>query len=356
MRTSKLAGKAQTVLGLVDPDDLGISLPHEHLIMDHVSANFVEPEDSNDAIMARKSVCLETLHWIHHHHTQNIDNMQLLDEKEAIEEARIFKEVGGGTIVDVTNFGISRDAKALTRISRATGLHIIMGTGYYLAPCHPADMQAKSEDEIVGEIVKDINEGVDDTKIRAGIIGEIGASWPLHENEKKSIRAAVCAQKITGAPLNIHPGRANNKSALDIIEILDSVGADFSRTVISHIDVRVRDHSVRCQIGKLGCYLEYDAFGWEGLPPMSLYRGSDIDIPSDIQRIQEIMQLIDEGFIKQILISQDVCFKAWRVRYGGKGYAHISKYIIPVMLSKGMTQDQIDTIMIHNPKRMLTFV
>ncbi len=356
MAISKFAGKAQTVMGLVEPDDLGVSLPHEHLIMEHVSANFVKPEDPFGEAMSNKPVCLETLHWIHYHHAQNVDNMQLIDEQEAIEEVKMFKEAGGGTVVDVTNFGIGRDAKALTRISKATGLHIIMGTGYYLATCHPADMSAKSEDKIVQEIVRDINEGVDDTGIRAGIIGEIGASWPLHENERKSIRAAARAQQITGAPLGIHPGRANNKSALEIIEILNGVGTDFTRTVMSHIDVRVRDHSIRCQIGKLGCYLEYDTFGLEGLAPLSLYDGSDIDFPSDLQRIQEIMQLIDEGFIKQILISQDICYKTWRARYGGKGYSHISKYIVPAMLSKGMTQEQIDTIMIHNPKRILTFV
>ncbi len=356
MVISKFAGKAQTVMGLVEPDDLGVSLPHEHIIMEHVAANFVKPEDPFDEAMAYKPVCLETLHWIHYHHAQNVDNMQLIDEQEAIEEVKMFREAGGGTVVDVTNFGIGRDPNALTRISRAAGLHIIMGTGYYLAPCFPADMSAKSEDEIVQEIVRDVDEGVDGTGIRAGIIGEIGASWPLHENERKSLRAAARAQQVTGAPLGIHPGRANNKSALETIDILNGAGADFTRTVMSHIDVRVRDHSVRCQIGKLGCYLEYDTFGVEGLAPLSLYRGSDIDFPSDIQRIQEIMQLIDEGFIKQILISQDICYKSWRARYGGKGYAHILKYIVPAMLSKGMTQEQIDMIMIHNPKRLLTFV
>lgn len=355
MAISKFAGKVQTVLGLINPEDLGVTLPHEHLIMEHVTANFVEPTDPEDKVMAHTPVSMETLNWLRYHHSQNTDNMTLLDEKEAIDEAMEFQKAGGGAIVDVTNIGISRNPEALVRVSKATGLHIIMGGGYYLATSFPAGMSEKSEDEIVEEIVREVNIGVDNKEIRAGIIGEIGASWPLDKNEAKSIRASARAQQLTGAPLNIHPGRVNNKSALEVIEILDKAGANLNQTVISHIDARVRDHDVRRNIAKIGCYLEYDVFGWEGIPPASLYQGSAIDLPTDTQRIYEIMQLIEEGFLNQILVSHDVCFKTWRARYGGKGYAHISKYMVPLMLSKGIPQEQIDVIMIDNPKRMLTF-
>ena len=282
--------------------------------------------------------------------------MQLLDEQEAIDEAMLFKRAGGGTIVDVTNVGIGRDPKALARISIVTGLNIVMGSGYFLDGSHPKDMSAKTEEDIVQEIVRDVNEGVEGTGIRAGIIGEIGCTWPMTDNEKKSLRAAARAQQVTGTALNIHPGRKDNEAALEIVEILKNAGADMKHTVISHIDVRVRGHDARCQIAKAGCYLEYDAVGWDGLAPLSLYRGSAIDIPNDAQRIYEIMELIKEGYLKQILISQDICYKTWRVCYGGRGYAHISNYIVPLMLSKGMSQEQIDAILEENPKRILAFV
>jgi len=356
MSKSKFARKVQTVLGLVNPEDLGVTLPHEHLFIDHVSANFTEPSNASDKAMAHKLVNLETLHWLHYHTMENIDNMQLLDEQEAIDEAMLFKKAGGATIVDLSNVGAARNPKALARVSRATGINIIMGAGYYLSGSHPKDMSEKKDEEIVNEIVRDITEGVEDTQIRAGIIGEIGCSWPLLDNEKKSLLAAVRAQKLTGAPLNIHPGRKNNIAVLEIVKILENAGADLSRIVISHIDVRVRQHSARRELGKAGCYLEYDTFGWEGIAPLSLYRNSDIDIPNDTQRIYEILQLINEGFLNQILISQDICYKTRRARYGGKGYAHISNYIVPLMLSKGITDKQINTIMVKNPKNMLTFV
>ena len=356
MPVSKFAGKAMTVLGPIEGKELGVTLPHEHLIMEHATANYNEPEDENDRVKAHQPVSLELLHWLSYHRSQNVDNMNLLDEPEAIEEATSFKKAGGGTIVDVTNIGIHRSPEALVRVSRATGLNIIMGSGHYLATSHPADMTARSAEEITEEIVRDVNTGVGESGIRAGIIGEIGCSWPLMDNEKKAMQAAARAQRLTGAPLNIHPGRRNNEAVLEILEILSDADADLSRTVISHIDIRVRDHNVRCQVAKAGCYLEYDCFGWPGPAPTNLYKGAFISIPSDSGRAEEIRALIAEGYLNQILISHDVCHKYQRARYGGVGYDHISRYVMPLLVDAGITEEQVNTITVENPKRMLCFI
>jgi phosphotriesterase-related protein len=324
--------------------------------MEHVTANYNEPEDEVDKVMARKPVSQEIMHWLTYHRSQNMDNMHLMDEQEAIEEAMSFKKAGGGTIVDVTNIGIKRSPEALVRVSRATGLNVIMGSGHYLATSHPEDMSAKSEEEITEEIVRDVNSGVGNTGIQSGIIGEIGCSWPLVDNEKKAMRAAARAQRLTGAPLNIHPGRQNNDSVLEIVDILSKADADLSRTVISHVDIRVRDEKVRNQVAKAGCYLEYDCFGWPGPAPSNLYKGSFISIPSDSGRAEEIRALIEEGFLNQILISHDVCHKYQRARYGGVGYDHISRYVMPLMVDAGITEEQVKTITVENPKRMLCFI
>jgi phosphotriesterase-related protein len=156
--------------------------------------------------MAYHPVTLDILWWLRYHLFQNLDDMQLLDEQEAIDEILRFKYAGGSTIVEFSNIGLDRDPMALARISRVTGLNVIMGSGYYIAASHKPDMDAKTEEEITEEIVQDITEGVGTTKIRAGIIAEIGTSWPMTKNELKSLRAAARAQKITGAPLNVHPG------------------------------------------------------------------------------------------------------------------------------------------------------
>ena len=263
MPISKIAGKVLTVLGPIDGKELGVTLTHEHLTIDHVKANFTEPKDSADRELAYKPVSYEILHWLRYNRTENKDNLKLPEEKKIIAEAMYFKRAGGGTIVDVTNRGINRDPKALVRISKATGLNIVMGSGYYLATSHPADMDKKAEEEITQEIVRDVTEGVDNTGVKAGLIGEIGCVWPLKDNERKSLIAAAKAQQMTGAPVNIHPGR-KREAVFELVDIFKDAGGDLSRVVMSHVDVRVRSHEDRVKLAKTGCYLEYDNVGWEG--------------------------------------------------------------------------------------------
>ena len=102
--------------------------------------------------------------------------MQLMDQQLAINEAMFYKRAGGGTIVEVSNIGMSRDPLGLANIARATGLHIIMGSGYYMGQSHPEELTGMTDEEVAGGIIADIKEGVGNTGIRAGIIGEIGCS------------------------------------------------------------------------------------------------------------------------------------------------------------------------------------
>ena len=348
-----LVGKAQTVLGAIDVANLGITLPHEHLILDGKTI-VTEPDGASERGLANNPVSLETLSWLRYNPYASVDNMQLLDEQVAISEAMLYKQAGGNTIVDLTGRGIGRDPKALARISRATGLNVIMGSGYHASPSHPPDVASKSEEEITEEIVRDITVGIGDTGIRAGIIGEIGGSWPLLDVERKVMRAAARAQQRTGASLNIHPGR-KKECPFEILEVLDSAGADLSRVIMSHMDARIRSHKERCKLAKTGCVIEYDLFGYEGHFP-SYFTGDLLDLPNDTKRIYEILELIDEGYLNQVLISHDMCVKSRLVRYGGWGYAHISNYVVPMMLRRGMINEQINAIMVENPKRLLQFV
>ena len=354
MIKSELAGKAQTVLGVIDSKDLGITLTHEHLLIDGKFI-FTEPSGASERSLAYEKVDWSNLSWLRYHPYENLDNVRLLDEQEAIDEAILYKQAGGKTIVDVTVIGLGPDPRALARISRATGLNVVMGSGYYTAPCHGPEMSSKTEEEITKEIVRDITVGTGTNAIRAGIVGEIGCSWPLQDNERKVLRAAAQAQQRTGVSMSVHPGR-NRKAPFEIIEILGEAGADRSRVIMSHIDARIRDHSERCKLLKTGCVIEYDLWGWEGHFPSYWTAEDFLDIPNDTQRIYEVRQLIEEGYIDQILISHDICCKSRRVRYGGWGYSHILNYVVPMMLQRGTTWEQIDRIMVENPKRLLCFV
>jgi phosphotriesterase-related protein len=358
MAISALAGKVQTVLGPIDPEDLGITLCHEHLILD-TSAWFSMPPTASERGLAYQPVHMENLHWLHYHAANNLDNLRLLDEDLAINEALCFQRAGGSTIVDVTNIGLARDPLGLQRIARATGLRIIMGSGYYVEQGRPPEFASKSEEEIAEEIVRDITIGVGDTGVRSGIIGEIGCCDPLSEGDRKALRASARAQQRTGAPLIIHPGYPHSACSFEIIEVLRSAGADLTRVVLSHICHLPADVQTIAQLAETGCYLEYDIFG--RAPGIIIgsgqYRGQDfLEVPSDGQMIATIRQLIDQGYINQILISHDVCHKIRLHHYGGSGYDHILTYVVPLMRAKGMTERYIQTLLVENPKRLLPFI
>src|SRR4030095_9134694 len=174
----------------------------------------------------------------------------------------LFRRVGGQTVVDPTNVSLSRDPLALARISRATGLNIVMGAGYYVAAAHPPDMDDRSEDAIVHEMVREITGGGGDTRGRGRLIGETGNSGPWTENEKKVVRAAVEAQRQTGAPLMIHPGR-DQAAPMQILELIGKQGADLRRTIMCHIDRTISDEQHLFDLAATGVWLEYDLFGLE---------------------------------------------------------------------------------------------
>lgn len=254
-------------------------------------------------------------------------------------------------MVDVTIDNIGRDPDALCRVSQITGVNIIMGCGYYVGEIQPESYDRKSEEEICQEIVNDILVGVGNKRVKAGIIGEIGCSWPLPEREKRSLRASALAQQDTGAAITVHPGR-HEESPCQIIEILKEAGADLQRVIICHIDRTPFSLESRLKIADAGCTLEYDLFGWEGYYPLDL---AVAHMPNDVQRIKEIIEMRDHGYLKQIFISHDICYKTRRYTYGGHGYDHILENAVPVMLAWGLSRDHIDTIMQDNPRQMLSF-
>jgi phosphotriesterase-related protein len=180
-------------------------------------------------------------------------------------------------------------------------------------------------------------------------MGEIGCSWPLKEGEKKVLKAAGRAQKETGVPINIHPGW-NKRAPMEILEILSAEGANLNSVIMSHVDRTLLTHESRCEVAKTGCYLEYDAIGREGYFDLDFI----VDIPNDNYRANEILKLMDAGFQNRILLSCDVCTKDMCCTYGGHGYAHILRYFVPLLRKKGLTNDEINTLIIDNPRNALT--
>ncbi len=361
MANPEQKGKVQTVLGLIEPEDLGITLMHEHLFTDGTVSGyyFKEPENAGDRLLAHQPVSMENLWFIRYRMKDNLDNLVLLDEGTAIQEAMRYKLEGGSTIVDQTNIGLARDPQALARVSRATGLNIVMGCGYYVEESYPSKEHVtdSSVEKLGEEMVRDITVGVGTTRIRSGMIGELGCSWPLRDNERKVLQASAYAQKKTGVSINVHPGRAP-QAIIEIADVLAKASADLNRVVISHMDRCGYPLETRKQLLEAGCVLEYDVFGLEGYYPArsALMDGVLPDIPNDVGRIKEIKELIVMGYLGQITISHDIGMKMMLTRYGGWGYAHILRDVVPLMQVYGMTEEQIRSLLVETPRRLLTLV
>ena len=350
MGRHSMAGKVQTVLGTIEPRELGITLSHEHLLVD-LTRFPGDPEESIAPELYDQPLSLENLGYVSYYHVPNLDNARLDDVDTAIDEARLYVERGGKSMIDATCVGIGRDPEALAHISRETGLNVIMGASYYVEKAHPDDMDQRSEDDIVAEIVRDVTEGVDDTGIKSGIIGEVGCSWPLADNERKVLRASGRAQRITGAPLLIHPGR-DETAPMEIVDILREVGADIGHTIISHVERTVFQKDILRRLAETGCYLSWDQFGRE----ISYYwPNTKIDMPSDGTKIADVAWAVSEGFADQVMVAHDICYKTRLIKYGGHGYFYLLGHIVPRMLAKGVPQEAIDKMLVDNPAAALVF-
>lgn len=349
MAKSELSGLVQTVLGTVDPATLGMTTTHEHIFIDFVCM-YTPPTEASVKHLGEEPVSMENLGWVRYDPFRNIDNLELMDEETAIDEISIFRKVGGGTIVDATTIGIGRDPLALARVARSTGVNIVMGAGYYVDIVHPSDMDDKPEDDITQQIIDELTTGVGTTGVKAGIIGELGCSWPLTENERKVLRAGARAQQATGAGILIHPGR-NPAAPFEILDILVDAGADIGRVIMGHLDRTIFESEILLKLAKRGSMLEYDLFGWE----TSNYSLGSADIIHDGQRLDYVQLLIDAGHLMQIVLAQDVFCKSRTAKYGGYGYGHLIENIVPRMRKRGIPHEHIQQIMIENPARILTF-
>jgi phosphotriesterase-related protein len=339
---SDTAHKVQTVLGLIEPAELGRTMTHEHLLLDLAHPDLREAEG--------EPILLDNCGYFRRHSNVNPNNLRLSSETDAIDEVRRFKTAGGGTIVEASNVGLKRNPHGLRRISVASSVHIVMGSSYYVHDHHPSEVARMSEAELTQAIVRDITEGADDTRVKAGLIGEVGLTWPVHPDEARVLRASAKAQQHTGAPLMVHPGR-NPAAPMEAIRILESAGGDPRRTIMAHIDRTLFGQELMRDLARTGCYLEFDLFGQES----SYYPLAPIDMPNDAGRIDYLMHLMEAGYRDQLLVSQDICHKTSLVKFGGEGYAHILENVVPIMQRKGMTVGEMDTILLDNPARIMAF-
>lgn len=305
--------KIITVNGLIEANELGFTLSHEHLM-----SNFFSYQGSYDDILDEEKV----MAW----------------------ELEHYVKAGGRSLVDCTSIGLKRNPLAIQRIARATQTNVIMGTGWYRERVYPSYIYERSTNELAEFMVREIERGADGTQVRAGIIGEIGTEIEcITPAQERVFRAAARAQRRTGVSIWTHTTHFGSL-ALEQIALLQEEGVPAERIVISHLGDRFDCEFLR-PIAETGVYMSIDNVGYEGN-----------GYPDDEVRAKNIAFLVREGFVDQVMMSMDIGAKKFLLSYKGHGFAHLIESFIPRLKGRGVTEEQISIISVDNPARALALV
>lgn len=341
----------QTVLGPIRPQQLGVTLMHEHLVWKQdIYQKPIDPE-TPEGKLAFSKILPENMYKIRqynlHSHRQCAKQT---NQKEAAEEVMHLRTAGGNALVDCSCLGIDRDPLVEKYVSEKTGMHIIMSTGVYSKGSCP-EVETLNCDEKAELFIKELTEGVDGTGIKAGVIGEIGVSC-LDEYEQQSLAAAGRAQAATGAAIQIHqPGLW--KVGHEILDIVEENGGTLDKTVLCHCDPVCDDVQYLESLLRRGAVLSFDQFGMEAWLRFGGPQDRGIWLPRDIERVRTIARLCELGYSKQMVLSQDLCFQICYKKYGGGGYGHVLEDIVPMMHAEGIRERTIYHMLVENPARIL---
>ena len=340
MTLPEAPGQIRTVTGPLAPEDAGPTLLHEHVICDMRTLMRSGPD------AAGTTVTLATAAEVRWDPYSSADNYLLDDVAQAADELGFFARAGGRTIVDCTPSRY-RDPVALRDVARRSGVNIVMGGGHYLEKSHPPGLGDQPLERLAAEIIDEARDGVGDTGIRPGIIGEIGTGDPITDAEERVLRAMAWAQLETGLALTVHVhpwGRGGHR----VMDVLEAEGVPAERVILNHafVDVDQPDY-VEALLAR-GATCGYDMFGFDhALFRVGRYPPSDFDVATEVAR------LVAAGHAGQLILSQDVCVKTRLRAYGGWGYAHILEHVVPVLHELGVGDEHLEQVLVRNPARLL---
>jgi phosphotriesterase-related protein len=335
----------RTVLGAVAPSSLGVTSSHEHLWMDATPLLAVHgyrsaaPEATWDAAVAAEARWNPGIHP---------DNYRLTDAAVAVEELAGFTAAGGRTIVELTPPTLGRDVRRVAEIAALAGIHVVQGTGQYLAPVHaPWVAAATSDDELVERLLDEIRNGIDDSGIRPGILGEIGTSDPLAPAERRVLRAVAAAASASGLAISIHvhPWGHEGPAVLDDLTL---AGADPTRVILGHVTTAIDRPDDLRRLADRGATLGFDLFGFDH----SLI-GPGRWPPSDHDVVQVIADLARDGYADRIVLGQDIGVRTRLRCWGGWGYGHLLEHVVPLLRDAGVDDAAVDRMLVANPARLL---
>lgn len=311
-RVSSPAGRTpgivQTVLGPLDASKLGFTLTHEH-ICKNPSERF-----GGRANSVAKAV-------------------------DKLKEAR---DAGVKTIVDVTTFDAGRDIRFGQEVSRKSGMQIVACTGqHFLAP---ESYNVRTLEEITELFIREIEQGIDDTDIKAGVIKVAAGSNAMTPAEEKVFKAASRASKATGIPVATHTNSRQHGGEKQA-DIFEAEGLSPARVTLGHSN-DTDDMDYLTGLAKRGYTLGMDHAFWGMAPGATL--------PWQ-RRVECIKRLIDAGFVNQLFLSNDWVFGDLdRDKVNPDGLLYTTRKTIPYLKQIGVSQQAIHAITVENPKRFFS--
>lgn len=315
----------QTVLGTINPDELGICLPHEHVWCDQRLAPRADLFDVT--CFTDSYMCLN-----------NYDRM--------VSELVAYREAGGRAIVEVTCDGWGRDLDMLARLSEAAEIHIIATAGFYIEPCMPLYVADWSVEKLADHLTREIEEGVGPSRRRCGVLKSAIHRARVECLEAKGLKGVAMAQKKTGVAITTHTTGSRHQevpggtAGVEQLARLKAEGVNPKRLIVGHVDERP-DIDVLSALADEGCFIQFDVIGKEHWL-------------LDQTRAELIQALIERGYLEHLLLSQDRN-RDYEMQYSGNtGYCHIFESFLPRLRQSSVTDEQIQTMMVRNPARAFT--
>jgi phosphotriesterase-related protein len=311
--------QVETVRGQVEVTELGPTLMHEHIFI-------MQPEALQN--------------WGHAFGPCYWNERERIDD--AIAKLTPLSEAGIRTIVDPTVPGLGRYIPRIQTLNRAVELNIIVATGVYAFLELPNFLANRDVDAIAELFVREIREGIDDTGVKAAFLKCAVEKHGIIGDVPRILAAIAAASNETGTPIMVHTN-APKRTGLDALEALTEDGVDPSRIVIAHAGDS-NDLSYLRTIADTGASLGCDRFGIDHFNPMA-------------DRIKTLIALLAEGYGDRIHLSHDAsCFYDFMVgdpffADENPDYLLISNHVVPALLDAGATPQQIDQMMIENPRR-----
>jgi phosphotriesterase-related protein len=338
-----------TVRGPVDPSDIGQTLTHEHVFWS--AEQFHDPSELHDPELG--SLPMEPRfgglsRWNGSSFRDNLRQLPDQDYALIADEVREFLDAGGNCIVELTLEGIHPFPEALRQIAEDLDFHIVEGVGFYVDATHPDWLADASVEQIEAHLLAEVREGVRRTGVLPGIIGELGTSEQLTDSEERVLRAGARVAGQTGLPINIHCHPPELAVVLRVLDVLEEEGHDLTHTSLSHLD-EITDLDYHETVLQRGAITGFDSFGQDG------YFEPTWKSLSDHEKASTMVALIQRGYEDQLVVSQDMGKKHYLQRFGGMGYDHVLRRVVPRLREHhGVSEAQIHKLLVDNPRRLLT--